>query len=164
MKLNLGSGGTRLEGYTNIDCDPMVEPDIISRVEDLDYGENTFEAIYMSHLLEHLRLNDARILLFNCHKWLHEGCKLFVAVPDLRVLAELLLEGVESHIILEIIYGKTHLPIEKVHQWGYTESSLKRELEIAGFKVLGRFTPNIDSSGYKISGRLVSLNMVGLKG
>ena len=164
MKLNLGSGSTRLEGYTNIDCDPMVEPDVISRVEDLDYGDNTFEAIYMSHLLEHLRLEDARTLLFNCHKWLHEGCKLFISVPDLGVLAELLVEGVESHIIIEIIYGKPDKPVEKRHQWGYTEISLKRELEVVGFKVLGKFSPLLDSSGYKICGRLVSLNMVGLKG
>lgn len=59
MKLDLGCGGNVREGYTGIDIDPACHPDIVM---DLDtdslvarFGENSVEAIYSNHFLEHSR-------------------------------------------------------------------------------------------------------------
>ena len=57
MKLDLGCGGSRKPGHTTIDINPGCKPDIVM---DLDteslvtrFGENSIDAIFSSHFLEH---------------------------------------------------------------------------------------------------------------
>ncbi len=159
MKLNVGSGRLHLEGYINIDCDESLSPDMVGRIEGMEFERGSVDVIYASHIIEHLDLDTSRLVLFKFFDWLKESGILRVAVPDMMVLTELLSEGIESYLILELIYGKHNAPLNQIHHWGFTESSLKRELEVVGFKVLGRFDPQVDSSGYKICSRLVSLNL-----
>lgn len=60
------------------------------RVRDVSRGiphaDGTVDAIYTSHMLEHLKPETARIVLRECHRVLREGGTLRVVVPDLEVL------------------------------------------------------------------------------
>jgi len=56
MKLNLGSGYRRIEGYLNVDDDPLVKPDFLVNLEKdkLPFEDNSVEAIIAHHVLEHI--------------------------------------------------------------------------------------------------------------
>lgn len=56
MKINLGSGYKRYEGFLNVDDDPLVDPDFVVNLEQarLPFDDNTIEEIKAHHILEHI--------------------------------------------------------------------------------------------------------------
>ncbi|MEI6843440.1 MAG: methyltransferase domain-containing protein [bacterium] len=56
MKINLGSGKRRMEGYTNLDILPLENVDIVC---DLNKGipleENSVDEVFANHFLEHIK-------------------------------------------------------------------------------------------------------------
>ena len=55
MKLNLGCGHDKLEGYINCDISPMVKPDMLLDLENkLPFDDNSVDEILTSHVLEHI--------------------------------------------------------------------------------------------------------------
>jgi len=82
--LHLGCGEGILDKWINIDKyyeDPRV---IKKDIYLLNYPENSVDAIYSSHSLEHLPVRHARLALKNWVKILKPGGKLFLAIPDLE--------------------------------------------------------------------------------
>lgn len=56
MKLNIGCGWNKKEGFVNIDKADEVEPDELINIENgLPYEDDTFIKIFSSHTLEHVR-------------------------------------------------------------------------------------------------------------
>lgn len=74
MKLNLGSGFKRFDGFVNVDDDPLVNPDYIVNLDDvnirLPFEDNSVEEIKAHHILEHI--GDGFIPLM---KEMHRVCK-----------------------------------------------------------------------------------------
>lgn len=64
MKLNLGSGIKRYDGFLNVDIDPSVNPDFIVDLETgvLPFDDNSVEEIKMYHILEHIGPNFFKFL------------------------------------------------------------------------------------------------------
>ena len=56
IKLNIGSGYKRIDGYINVDNDPLVKPDLIADLEDakFDLADNSVNEVIASHILEHI--------------------------------------------------------------------------------------------------------------
>lgn len=56
MKLNLGSGYKRYEGFTNVDADHHCQPDYLVNLETgvLPFTDNTITEIRAYHILEHI--------------------------------------------------------------------------------------------------------------
>jgi SAM-dependent methyltransferase len=56
MKLNIGSGHKRYDGFLNVDDDPLVNPDFIVNLEEakLPFEDNSVEEIKAHHILEHI--------------------------------------------------------------------------------------------------------------
>jgi predicted SAM-dependent methyltransferase len=81
MKINIGSGGTKYDGYTTIDYDSSSNPDYALNLEKdpLPFDDNTVEAVIAHHILEHL--GDG---YFHCLQELYRVCK-HGAVIDIRV-------------------------------------------------------------------------------
>lgn len=57
MKLNLGCGKDKKEGYVNIDSSDEVKPDKIWNLEKtpFPFRENSVEEIIAEHVLEHIK-------------------------------------------------------------------------------------------------------------
>ena len=56
MKINLGSGLKRYDGFLNVDMDPLVEPDYLVDIRQakLPFDDNSIEEIKAHHILEHI--------------------------------------------------------------------------------------------------------------
>lgn len=55
MKINLGSGNTRIEGFVNVDSDINTNPDILCDIqENLPFDDNSIEEVRAYHILEHI--------------------------------------------------------------------------------------------------------------
>lgn len=82
IKLNLGSGYKRIDGYLNIDSDPLCNPDHLLNLETdrLPFDDNSVDEVLCHHILEHI--GDG---FFHLLKELYRVCKdgaiLDIAVP-----------------------------------------------------------------------------------
>jgi hypothetical protein len=88
MKLNLGCGSQRLEGWVNVDAAATLAPD---QVVDLDctpwpWPDNAAEEILLSHVLEHLGPTPREFLAIMTELWRISapGGRITVIVPHPR--------------------------------------------------------------------------------
>lgn len=171
--LNIGCGYSAPEGWVNIDASPTARleklPMIGGRLGRLSgnsvrfppqvrYGNlvrgllfppNSVEAVYASHVLEHIALDDMRVSLANVFTMLRPGGRLRLIVPDLRERARRYLdrEGDPNAAIefMESCYlGMKQRPRgivghirsaigNSAHLWMWDEAAMRRELEQSGF-------------------------------
>ena len=84
MKLNLGCGYNKLDGYVNVDSDPNCKPDVLANLEErLPFEDNSVDEIVLSHVLEHLG-QDTKTY-FNVwkefYRVLKDGAMIYITVP-----------------------------------------------------------------------------------
>jgi len=95
--LNLGCGTRCHAAWVNLDLHPQ-RPGV--RRHDvstpLPFAADAFDAVYHSHVLEHLRPADVPPFLGECHRVLRPGGVLRLAVPDLEQIARLYLDALEG--------------------------------------------------------------------
>ncbi len=91
-RLNIGCGRRFHADWLNLDLvanDPLVIPCDVS--QGLPFADNTFDAVYHSHVLEHFAPDDGRRLVEECFRVLKPGGILRIVVPDLERIAKLYL-------------------------------------------------------------------------
>jgi SAM-dependent methyltransferase len=121
VKLNLGCGSRAVTGWVNLDRSPNVLLDRVRPVKRLlrslrvlspehmtswspsivrhdltrgvPFADGAADAVYSSHMLEHVYLNQARTLLAECRRVLRPGGVLRLALPDYGAAAEQLVSG-----------------------------------------------------------------------
>ena len=88
MRLNLGCGSRHHPEWVNLDTDPDDETVRLWDVRDgLPFGDGTCDALYHSHLLEHLRSADVRTLMAETLRVCRSGAVIRIVVPDLERIA-----------------------------------------------------------------------------
>ena len=95
--LNLGCGASFHPDWLNVDlvaADPSVL--VHNLREPLPFGDQSFAAVYHSHVLEHLPRERALPFIRECYRVLRAGGFLRVAVPDLERIATLYLENLRG--------------------------------------------------------------------
>jgi len=94
--VNLGCGDRHDPAWINYDI--AGGPGVIAH--DLRRGiplpDDSCDAVYHSHVLEHLRPKDAENFMRECFRVLKPGCVLRVAVPDLERICRAYLEQLEA--------------------------------------------------------------------
>ena len=84
MRLHVGSGPARLEGWLNVDRQDLPEVDLVADVTaGLPVGDGEAEAVFAEHFLEHLPLDDAVAFLREAHRVLAPGGWLRLTTPNL---------------------------------------------------------------------------------
>jgi predicted SAM-dependent methyltransferase len=82
LRLHVGAGRARLEGWVNLDVQQLPGVDVVADVtQGLHFAD--VEAIYAEHFLEHLRIDDAVAFLVDCHRCLVPGGRLRLSTPNL---------------------------------------------------------------------------------
>jgi len=83
VRLHVGSGKARLEGWVNLDYQDLPGVDVVCDVtKGLKF--TNVEAIFAEHFLEHLALTDAINFLEDCHKALVPGGWVRLSTPNLE--------------------------------------------------------------------------------
>lgn len=94
--LNVGCGGNAREGWVNLDLNPGAEGILDCDVSrGLPFEDASFDALYCSHVLEHLPKNEAPVLVAECLRVLRPGAVARFVVPDLENIARLYLDRLE---------------------------------------------------------------------
>lgn len=179
IKLNLGAGGTRMKGYTNVDSLLLRETDLLSELRFLPFfvARGSVTHIYASHIFEHFSLKDIRIILRVCNRLLKKGGELRISVPDLDKIVMMYTKHWDyfhttgNSPLLGPIYGGQTSRYD-FHKTGFNLPWLTMLLEEAGFADIKEYNAEeftarygiVDSSLHKKPvGEYVSLNVVAYK-
>ena len=146
--LHAGAGGSKIPaayfpGFEEVtlDIDPRCSPDMVGSMVDMDFvPDETFEAVYTSHTLEHVYPHEVRRCLWNFLRVLKAGGCLVVTVPnleDVRPTTDVLYVSESGPICgLDMYYGH-HALIEDsqfmAHKCGFVEETLREAIESVGF-------------------------------
>lgn len=88
MKLNVGCGPHRAEGWLNIDVvsvpDHDIVPDLVAPANAIPLPDGSAECIYLGHMLEHVRWEEVAQVLGEMRRLLAPGGQLAVVGPDTR--------------------------------------------------------------------------------
>jgi predicted SAM-dependent methyltransferase len=95
--LNLGCGQHFHPAWTNLDLAPAdASVRRWNAMEPLPFADASFDAVYHSHLLEHLPRDRALPFLRECRRVLKPGGLLRLAIPNLEAIARLYLYTLED--------------------------------------------------------------------
>jgi predicted SAM-dependent methyltransferase len=140
LRLNLGSGDVPLPGFTNVDAlEGAPGVDVIADLsEPLPFADGEADLIYAAHVLEHFSTDVVPRLLADWRRVLRPGGLLLVAVPDLEVIASMLVVDRPGWFTpphnpwLGAIYGGQK-DVYDFHKTGFTAMWLAHLLNEAGF-------------------------------
>lgn len=155
LKLHLGCGTVRLEGWINIDLPSRAgeletKPDLNLDVrKPLPFAAGSARLIYHEHLMEHLTIDEGRRCLGDWLRLLEPGGVLRVATPDLEYLVERYRGDWRDQAWLrqsEYAFIRTRAEMLNValrwwdHRYVYDGEELERRMREAGFGTVRRCT------------------------
>lgn len=153
-----------------LDIDPKGSPDIVCDARNLttlDAGQ--FDAVYCSHNLEHYYRHDVRKVLAGFLHVLKDGGFAHILVPDIQEVMRVTLERnfdiddvlyqspAGPIMVLDVLYGYS-VEIERsgqdffAHKTGFTQKSLLKALENAGFSKLYSGVGNLEINALAFKG------------
>ncbi len=173
MSRKLHIGGTQVKpGWEILNANDAPYVDHRCDARDLAcFPDNTFEAIYASHILEHFDYqNDVEAVLKEWFRVLAPGGKAYISVPDMDILARLLLDREnlnlqERYSVMRMIFGG-HVDQYDYHYVGLNQDFLASFLTGAGFVNILRvsnFGLFDDTSSKALKGTPISLNVIAHK-
>lgn len=133
MKLNLGCGGKRIDGFVNVDIREEVKPDcVVDLMGPWPWRDGSVHEIQSYHVLEHLDKHDGHHFLSECLRVLERGGSLILEMPDVKKTAREFADGNDFRI--NNLYGLQRNPFD-FHRYGYWPDSLSKKLGEMGFHV-----------------------------
>jgi predicted SAM-dependent methyltransferase len=139
LRVNLGSGHNPLPGFLNVDAlSDAPGVDLVADISQaLPLDDGSAELVYASHVLEHFPQADTLRLLREWRRILQPGGELWIAVPDLELIARMLIERKgwftpPNQPWLGAIYGGQKDDYD-FHKTGFTDVWLAGLLTEAGF-------------------------------
>jgi ubiquinone/menaquinone biosynthesis C-methylase UbiE len=145
-----------------LDIDPRGSPDIVCDARELTtLAAKQFDAVYCSHNLEHYYRHDVPKVLAGFLHVLKDGGFAHICVPDINeVMRVTVAKGLDIDdvlyqspagpiMVLDVLYGYS-VEIERsgqdyyAHKTGFTQKSLLRALQMAGFSKIYSGVGNLE--------------------
>lgn len=169
-KLHIG-GQVKAPGWEVFDANPGPIVDHVGNARDLKvFADNTFEALYASHVLEHFDYTgELGATLIEWRRVLAPGGTFYVSVPDLDVLARLFLDrqlSVQDRFLVMMMIFGGHVDKYDYHLAGLNQDFMLQFLAFAGFVDVirvARFDFFNDTSILELRGVPISLNLIARK-
>ncbi len=134
-----------------VDIDPQSKPDIVSSIADMKSAcaAQSFDAIWASHILEHLYAHEVPSALAEFNRVLKPDGFALITSPDLEAVASLILDHGLDHVAytapagpitpLDMLFGHSDSiargRVSMAHKTGFTCASLGQRFVDAGFPV-----------------------------
>lgn len=143
-----------------LDINPDMKPDIVNSIIDMkDVAENSMNAVWSSHNLEHLFSHQVPIALAEFLRVLKPGGFALITLPDIEGVAREILNGGLDKPLYEspagpicptdVLWGLRSAIADgnefMAHKTGFTSASLKRQLLEASF-----VDPLMEHEGYNL--------------
>ena len=141
MKLHLGCGKRKLEGWIN--CD-LYDSDMDLDIRVLPFEDNSADEIMAIHVCEHFYKHDILNVLKEWRRVLKTDGKIILELPCLDRVLTHFMRGATDNFTLWALYGdpSTHKDGEPaLHKWCWSKSAFRALLEHAGFKDITEETP-----------------------
>lgn len=139
MKLNIGCGNKKIEGWTGVDLSPSSKADIIAPIDAVPLGDGVADEIMAIHVVEHVYSWEVPVALAEWHRLLKRGGLLIVEMPDLLKCCKNIAAGLKGRIHPDQlgiwgIFGDDRFqdPL-MIHRSGWWFDRLKPIVEQVGF-------------------------------
>jgi predicted SAM-dependent methyltransferase len=142
------------------DIDPEVKPDVLGSILDLggSFEPQSFDAVWWSHVLEHLYAHEVFPTLRQFHRVLKPDGFALITSPDIESVAQFIVEhGIAAVAYnspagpirpLDMLYGHSRAIEEghvyMAHRTGFTAERLGNLLLMAGFPTVSITTENFE--------------------
>ncbi|RZN33382.1 class I SAM-dependent methyltransferase [Bradyrhizobium sp. Leo121] len=142
------------------DIDPEVKPDVLGSILDLggSFEPQLFDAVWSSHVLEHLYAHEVFPTLRQFHRVLKPDGFALITSPDIESVAQFIVErGIAAVAYnspagpirpLDMLYGHSRAIEEghvyMAHRTGFTAERLGNLLLMAGFPTVSITTENFE--------------------
>jgi predicted SAM-dependent methyltransferase len=188
MKLHLGCGNRKINGFVNVDIQPDPAVDVIADITKLPFEKNSANLVYSCCVIEHLGLNDKlsffrhiswKDALRHWHDVLKPGGEIYISTSNFEAVCEEYLKNKNLSQLLGITIGGQKNE-EDLHGMLFDYKILSEGLQEVGFEDVEKYNwwefepftndPEYDdfSAAYlphldKENGRLMTLNLKGKK-
>jgi len=140
MKLNVGCGKRRLDGYTGVDAVARDAADIVAPADAIPLPDGCADEIMAIHLCEHLLPWRLPFALREWYRLLQSGGKLILEMPDLFKACQNIVDGRmrggkhPDQLGLWALYGDVRDEDEHMlHRYAYSFNTLSPIVAAAGF-------------------------------
>lgn len=141
LRLHLGCGEKRFDGYVNIDYPASehnvmtVRPDYEADITRMEFPAGSVDEIRLHHVFEHFNRVTALAMLVKWHRWLKVGGRLHIETPDLMGSAQTLTSPAAWTTKMGVV---RHLAGDQAADWAYHvdhwfPERFRRTLETLGF-------------------------------
>lgn len=142
MKLHLGCGTKKLEGWVNIDSVPECEPDLVHDITaPLPYTDQSADELLAEDLLEHFDKYVRYLVFYEWTRVLKVGGKITLQVPDFKtILLRYFKFGYDNFV--DFIFGENlwesriYIGHFGNHKWGYSQKTLKEFVSVFGIETV----------------------------
>lgn len=136
LKLHLGCGPIKKDGYINIDF-LQVKEGVVDRVfdleEPLDYPDESVVLIEAYHLFEHLKFSRIEVIIKSWFRVMAPGGKIIMEMPDFDEVVKWYQASPNDNSVIASVFGNQS-DKGQYHHWGWNKPRLKLLLEGVGFK------------------------------
>lgn len=135
LRLDIGGAAVPYapDEYITVDIDERA--DVVADCRELPYEDNTVDAIWASHVLEHLAIKDVPVALAEWLRVLRPRARAIIRVPNFDYVAKYWLTGEDRGWAEAMVFGMQTSEGE-FHKSAFTPAILRADLEAAGFEVL----------------------------
>lgn len=140
MKLNIGCGNKRLDGYTGVDIVPRPAADIVAPANAIPLADGSADEVLSVHQVEHCFRWEVPPMLREWFRLLKPGGRLVIECPDLRKCCQNVIDDLKKpnkHPDQMGVFGLfgDYRPEDPymVHKFLYTFESLSDLVRDAGF-------------------------------
>lgn len=141
IRLNIGAGEKRFDGWTSVGFDQA--HDIVADVRSIPVPDCYADEAMVIHVLEHLERFDAPAALAEWFRVLKPGGLLILELPDFRKCCAAFLRAPED--VRNGLAGVWGDPTARdplmMHRWGWVPEEVRKELKRAGFTAIKERRP-----------------------
>lgn len=142
MKLHLGCGTKKLEGWVNIDSVKACSPDLVHDItQPLPYPDLSVEAVLAEDLLEHFDKYMRFVVFLEWVRVLKIGGRVTIQVPNFKkILFKYFKFGYDNFV--DFIFGENlwqsriYIGHFGSHKWGYSDKTLAEFVTTCGIRPL----------------------------